>query len=171
MHPHLPPQPHSQPPLPPPGFDRPSTRRSWAPAAIIGSAIVLAAGLVAGAVILRGGSDGGGPTTCQAWTQTRQILRAVPGLPQGWNWGTPDIDRLIKAQNAPVGTALDVFAGQIAAEPADVARAAREYVAARRTQMESLADRTYVPADGAAVDAALGRLNRLCGIPESGQSI
>ena len=46
----------------------------WLPAAIIGSAIVIAAGLVAGALILkdnRGDSvPDGAMTTCQAWTET-----------------------------------------------------------------------------------------------------
>jgi len=36
-------------------------------------------------------------------------------------------------------------------------------VAARRTQMQALTNRTYVPADGAAVNTALGNLDRLCG--------
>lgn len=139
------------------------------PAAIIGSAVVIAAALVAGAVILRG-ADGGGrdaPTTCQAWAETRLALRAVPPLPGGWTWLTPNIDILVKFQNGPVGFALDRFDPQIAAEPADVAQAARDYVAARRAQMRSLADRSYQPADGAAVDAALARLNQLCGIVDN----
>ena len=56
-------------------------------------------------------------------------------------------------------------------EPADVAAAAREYVAARRGQMQALTDRTYVPADGASVDLALDRLNQLCGIKTAGQPL
>ena len=142
------------------------------PAAIIGAAIVAAGGLVAGAVIL---SDDGAPTgagtTCQAWISTRDTLRAIPALPTGWNFNTPNIDNDIRIQNAPVGRALDLFESEIAAEPADVAGAAREYVAARRGQMLALADRTYVPADGAAVDLALDRLNQLCGIKTAGQPI
>jgi hypothetical protein len=141
------------------------------PAAIIGSAIVIAAGLVAGALILkdRGASDGTG--TCQAWTQTRQTLRSIPALPQGWDWSTPNIDNYISIQNAPVGKALEAFEPEITAEPADVALAARDYLAARRHQMQSLTDHTYVPADGVAVDTALGNLNRLCGIQDIGRPI
>ena len=159
------------PPLPPQAFDRRgrATRSPWLPAAIIGAAIVIAAGLVAGALILKGrsGPDGGG--TCQAWTETRLTLRALPALPDGWNWGTPNIDTAIKVQNAPVRIALDLFEPKIAPEPADVAQAAKEYVAVRRNQMKLLTDRTYVPADGAAVDAALARLNALCGIHDNSQ--
>jgi len=133
---------------------------------------VIAAGLIAGALILKGkegGSVGAGLTTCQAWTQTRLILRAIPPLPQGWTWNTPNIDSYIKTQNAPVGKALDLFEPQIAAEPADVAKAARQYVSVLREQLRSLSDHTYVPADGAAVDTALGNLNQLCGIQANGQ--
>jgi len=164
------------PPLPPQQYSppRPTTRARWLPAAIIGAAIVIAAGLVAGAVILKGkegGSAGAGPTTCQAWTQTRQTLRAVPSLPQVWNWDTPNIDTYISNQNAPVGKALDLFEPQIAADPADVARAAQRYVDARRRQIQTLTDHTYVPADGVAVDSALVRLNQLCGITDIGQPL
>lgn len=144
------------------------------PAAIVGSAIVIAAGLVAGALILRGDGDGStdtAATTCQAWTETRETLRSIPALPEGWNWNTPNIDTYIKNQNAPVGKALDLFEPKIAPTPADVARAAQDYVTARRTQMQSLADRSYRPADGTAVDVALGTLNRLCGIRDTGTRI
>ena len=168
-------RPPTQPPLPPPRFDgRPRAGRAWLPAAIIGSAIVLAAGLVAGALILRrdgGGSTDSGPTTCEAWTETRQTLRSIPPLPDGWNWNTPNITTAIKNQNAPVAKALDLFEPKIAPEPADVARAARDYVAIRRTQMEGLSDRSYTPQIGAQVDTALMHLNQLCGIPADGRPI
>jgi hypothetical protein len=155
-------------PLPPP----PPARRAWLPAAIIGAAIVAAGGLVAGAVILSDdGPPAGAGTTCQAWISTRDTLRAIPALPTGWNFNTPNIDNDIRIQNAPVDRALDLFEPEIAAEPADVAAAAREYVAARRGQMQALTDRTYVPADGASVDLALDRLNQLCGIKTAGQPL
>ncbi len=169
-------QPPVPPPLPPQRSQQPfpATRSRWLPAAIVGSAIVIAAGLVAGALILRGDGDGStdtAATTCQAWTETRETLRSIPALPEGWNWNTPNIDTYIKNQNAPVGKALDLFEPKIAPTPADVARAAQDYVTARRTQMQSLADRSYRPADGTAVDVALGTLNRLCGIRDTGTRI
>jgi hypothetical protein len=165
------PQPPPYPPLPPQAFDPRGrgTRSRWLPAAIIGAAILIATGLVAGALILKGkgGSEAGG--TCQAWTETRLTLRAIPALPEGWNWNTPNIDTYIKIQNAPVRIALDLFEPKIAPEPVDVAQAAKEYVAVRRNQVKTLTNRTYVPADGAAVDTALGRLNQLCGIHDNSQ--
>jgi hypothetical protein len=168
-------QPPSQPPLLPDfGPRRPAARKSWLPAAIIGAAIVIAGALMAGAVILKGGgevTDGGAATTCQAWVETRQTLRAIPALPEGWNWNTPNIENYIRIQNAPVGAALDLFEPKITAEPVDVARAAEQYIAARRTQMAALTDRSYVPADGNSVDSALARLNQLCGIVDDGRSI
>lgn len=156
-------------PPPPPPYGPGKVRSRWLPAAIIGSAIVIAGGLVAGSLILKGDRAAPvaetGMTTCEAWAQTRDALRAVPPLPDGWTWRTPNIDVLIKFQNGPVGYALDRFEPQIQPEPAEVARAAQDYLTARRAQMRSLAERSYQPADGAAVDAALERLNRLCNIP------
>lgn len=155
-------QPPPPPPFTPPG---PVPRSSWLPASIIASAILLAAGLLGGALIVRGdGGAGEKPTTCQAWAETRLALRAVPPLPDGWSWTTPNIDTLVRFQNGPVAFALDRFEPQIAPQPPEVAQAARDYVGARRNQMAALADRTYVAADGTAVDTALARLNQLCGI-------
>ncbi len=117
-----------------------------------------------------GGSADGTPTTCQAWTETRQILQAVPALPQGWTWNTPEIDRYISMQNAPVGKVLDLFERKIAADPVDVAQAAKDYVAARRHQMQTLTDHTYTAGDGVSVDVALIRLDQLCEVQVSTQS-
>jgi len=138
-----------------------SPRRAWLPAAIIGLAIVVAAAVVAGALVFRSSRSGG---TCQAWAETRQTLRAIPALPKDWSWATPNIDEDIKRQNAPVGAALDNFQGKIAAKPADVAQAAKDYVAIRRHQINTLADHSYVRATGDAVDAALANLDQACGI-------
>ncbi len=91
--------------------------RPWLPAAIIGVAIVIAAGLVAGALILKS-RPFNSVTTCDAWKQTRLNLLAVPGLPDGWAWNTPNIDTAIGLQTAAVGNALDVFEKQISPEPA-----------------------------------------------------
>ncbi len=135
---------------------------------------MVAAAVVIGALILRDSradSATGARTTCQAWTETRQTLRSIPALPSGWTWQTPNIDTDIKNQNTPVAKALDLFEPKIAETPADVALAAEDYIAQRRKQMQSLADRSYTPADGAAVDKALGTLNELCGIVDSGQRI
>lgn len=143
-----------------PGFEQRSGRR-WLPAAIFGAAIVIAAALVGGALILK---DEGAPqeSTCQAWKQTRLNLLAVPALPNGWAWDTPGIDTAISLQNAAVANALDVFEGHIVSEPSEVAQAARQYVTARRAQMQALADRTYTGEVGNAVDTALDGLDQIC---------
>jgi len=169
-------QPPTQPPLPPEksGHSGRPPRSRWLPAAIVTAAILVAGAVIAGALILRDSradSAGAAETTCQAWTETRQTLRSIPALPSGWTWDTPDIDTYISNQNAPVGQALDSFEPKIAETPADVALAAEKYIAARRQQMRSLADRSYTPADGKAVDTALSNLNQLCGIDDSGRRI
>lgn len=161
-----------QQPALPPGYEQRPQRR-WLPAAIVAAAIVIAAGLVGGAVILKDRSTGsgvvGGASTCQAWKQTRLNLLAVPALPNGWAWNTPGIENAIGLQNAAVGNALDVFEGQILAEPVDVAQAARQYVTARRSQMQALADRTYTGQVGDVVDTALAHLDELCHIKGAGR--
>lgn len=156
-------QPPQEPPAGPPTFDPPGpkSRKPWLPAAIIGAAIIVAGGLIASAVLFKGDSRG---STCQAWSETQATLRAIPALPVNWTWSTPDIDNMIRDQNEPVGKALDSFEGKFSAQPADVAQAAEDYVAARRKQMRSLTDRSYAPADGTAVDNSLKRLDQLCGI-------
>lgn len=151
----------------PPGFEQRPPRR-WLPAAILGSAVVIAAGLIGGALILKDKSATK-DSTCQAWKQTRLNLLAVPALPNGWAWNTPDIDARIGLQNAAVGNALDNFESQIASEPADVAASARQYLTARRSQMQALADHTYTGQVGDAVDAALNQLDQLCQIEGIGR--
>lgn len=143
-------------------------RRTWLPAAIFGAAILIAAGLVGAALILKDRSPAG-VTTCQAWKQTRLTLLAVPSLPNEWTWATPGIDNAIRLQNAAVGNALDLFENEISSKPADVAQAARRYLAARRQQMQTLANHTYAAADGQAVDTALDQMDQLCGIQPNGQ--
>lgn len=146
----------------PPPTSQPSPRKPWLPAAIIGSAILIAAGLIIGAMILKGDRSDTG--TCQAWAETQQTLRSIPALPSNWDWQTPNIDIAIQNQNAPVAAALDTFEGEIIAKPADAAQAAKEYVAVRREQIRTLSDHSYTIANGAAVDAALANLDKVCGI-------
>lgn len=156
-----------QQPAPPQGFEQ-RPRRPWLPASIIGAALLVAAGLVGGALILKDRSSTG-VTTCQAWKQTRLNLLAVPSLPNGWDWTTLNIDNTIALQNAAVTNALDVFENQISSDPADVAKAARQYLDARRHQMKTLADHSYSPPDGQAVDTALSELDKLCKTGSSGR--
>lgn len=175
------PTPHQwhQPPYPP--APAPAAGRRWMPVAVISAAIIIAGALVGGAVIMSrgdktqstsGNAGGSGlaatanSSTCQAWKTTRAILVTIPGLPQGWDWDTPNIDTLIANNRAATNAALDRFETEIAAEPADVASAAHDYIAGRRKALKLLAEHTYTGADGEAGNQALARLNVLCGLPQ-----
>lgn len=174
------------PPQWPPYYPPAKPARRWLPAAIIGAAIILAAALVTTALIVSGGSDNSAPAspaapaptaepaapangdtddaTCEAWQTTKPALDAIPPLPAGWDWNTPNIDTYINNMSASITKALDLFEPQITAEPADVAGAARDYVAARRTELRMLQDHTYTTADGVEGNMAVAKLNQLCGV-------
>jgi hypothetical protein len=158
------------PPPPPPGGNR-----RWIPAAIIAAGIVIAGALIGGAVMLSNRDKGAGPaassaatteasSTCQAWKTTRAAINAVPVLPTGWDWDTPNIDTYINNQATAVLKALSLFEPQIADEPANVAAAARAYITARENEYAALRDRSYSASGKVPGDMALGTLNQLCGI-------
>ena len=163
-------QPYPPPPPPPP----PGGSRRWVPAAIISAGIVIAGALIGGAVLFNGNradsnaaADGAATeasSTCQAWRTTRTAINAVPVLPVGWDWDTPNIDTYINNQATAVEKALALFEPQIAAEPANVANAARAYVEARQNEYAALRNRTYSASEKVPADMALGTLNQLCGI-------
>jgi hypothetical protein len=178
--PNLPPE-HSAPP--PWAQVRAPRPRRWLPLAIISAAILLAAAIVAAAIILSRGRDNpvapsisvsqpptttnsvaASSSTCNAWRTTKPALDAIAALPDGWDWNTPNIDTYIANRNAAITKALDLFEPKIANDPADISAAAHEYVAAKRTEMQKLADHTYTAADGVPGNSALAALNQLCGI-------
>jgi len=103
-------------------------------------------------------------STCQAWKTTRAALGAIPLLPVGWDWDTPNIDVFISNQANAAEKALTLFESQIASEPANVAAAAREYIEVRRNEYTAMRNRTYSATEAAPVPIALGKLNQLCGI-------
>lgn len=176
------------PPWPPQAYPYPapapakSGRSLW----IIFAGIVIAGALIAGAAFLAlngkdkdtsappptsptaapTGAPAGTPdnTTCKAWRTTVPAIRAIPDLPSGWDWDTPNIDMYIANHNAAVGKVLDLFEPKIAPEPADVAAAAKDYVAARRNEMRLLTNHTYRGADGVAGNVAFEQLNQLCNV-------
>ena len=76
---------------------------------------------------------------------------------------SPLIDQLIANRNAATTGVLDQFAPKIAAQPPEVAEAARQYVAAKRREIAALADHTLTSADAAVGNNALVRLNQVCG--------
>jgi hypothetical protein len=156
--------------------------RRWLPLAIVTAAMLLGAAIVGAAIILRTGRDNtAGPTvtasqsptntnsgaassTCNAWRITKPALDAIPSLPDGWDWNTPNIDRYISDRNAALARALDLFEPQIVGQPANISAAAHDYVSAKHTEMQKLSDHSYTAADGVPGNTALAALNQLCGI-------
>lgn len=172
-----PPQPYPQPWPPYPGYPPPQSRR-WMPYATL-AAIVLAGALIAVAIVIAGGEKShqaapSAPTqsaavptestaTCKAWRTTSAALDAIPALPDGWTWATPNIDTLISNAKTGVDKALDIFQSKIAADdPPQVVSAAKSYIAAKRTEMSKLSDHSITEADDSAVDTSRGTLNQLC---------
>ncbi|ACC39865.1 hypothetical protein DSM43518_02275 [Mycobacterium marinum] len=175
---------HGPPPPRPPYYPSASQAQRWVPAAIIGAALIVAAAII-GAVVLSRATNAAAPTgptptaigkapaqaragrveaTCVAWKTAKPALDAIPGLPAGWDWNTPNIDIYISNHNAAVARALDVFEPEIATEPADIAAAAHTFISARRDEIRLLADHTYTQADGVPGSVALAKLNQLCGV-------
>jgi hypothetical protein len=163
-----------QPYPPPPPL--PGGNRRWIPAAIIAAGIVIAGALIGAAVMLSNHEKGVGPaassaaateasSTCQAWKTTRTALNAVPGLPAGWDWDTPNIDTYINNRLLALEKALALFEPKIADEPADVAAAARAYIEARQNEFAAMRNRTYSANEQVPSNMALGTLNQLCGLP------
>jgi hypothetical protein len=162
----------------------PGQPRRWLPLAIVTAAILLAAAIVAAAIILSGvmrnntgtHSSTASPsptaavsaalasTTCNAWRATKPALDAIPALPDGWDWNTPNIDTYIANRNAAITRALDLFEAKITAEPTDVSAAAHEYVSAKHSEMQKLSDHSYTASDGVPGNTALATLNQLCGL-------
>lgn len=159
----------------------PTQNRRWIPAAIISAGIIIAGAVVGGAVIMSHGDKADSnavatsgqsaavaaaadSSTCQAWKTTRATISMIAPLPQGWDWNTPNIDTLIGNRVTATETALNLFAPEIADQPADAAEAANDYVASRRKEMKMLTERTYTSADAVAVNDAAFRLNQTCGL-------
>lgn len=186
MEPSPPPRPPEQSapcnaPTPPPWPPRqaPPPRRGLY--VIVFAAILAAGALIAGAILIAGSgghessttaASQSAPTasatstsqaTCISWRAIRQAVVAIPNMPAGWDWNTPNIDRAIENRTGAITRALDLFEPKITSDPADVATAAHTYVAARRTEVQHLLDRTYNDADVVTSDTALAELDQLCG--------
>lgn len=163
----------------PPWASDTRSRRSL-PISVLIAAVVVSAAVIGAAMIARGGSQAtlsshsltpgaAGATTpatsatCKSWSSIRGALDAIPGLPDGWNWDTPNIDVLIANRNAAMTKALDRFESSISTtDPASVTTPAREYIAERRKEMRQDTDHTYTTADGVLGNIALANLDRVC---------
>lgn len=177
--------PPGPPPQWPPYYPPAKPARRWLPVAIIVAAIIIATAVIA-AVLLSRGPDTAAPagpaptaaqnapaqgnateasSTCEAWPSTKAALNAIPALPAGWNWETPNIDMYVANQNAAVTKALDLFEPEIgASDPPRVVEAARTYVSERRMALQKMSDHTYTTADGVPVTAARAKLDQVCGV-------
>jgi hypothetical protein len=162
----------------------PQRRPAWMlPIAIIVAAVLITGGAITVALINKSGTAGPNATapsvspstsaqlagssentaTCKAWRTTSAALEAIPALPDGWDWTTPNIDTLISNAKTAVDKALDIFESKIAPnDPPQVVSAAKGYIAAKRTDMTKAADHTITEADDTAVDVSRGTLNQLC---------
>jgi hypothetical protein len=153
------------------------------PVAIVVAAVLITGGAITVALISKSGSpalpggssasataappspasNGADSSTCVAWRSAKAALdTAVDPMPADWNWNTPGIDGLIAQSNAIITNAMDLFEPHIAAQPADVATAARAYVKARRSEVAKLANHTYTEADDVPSTTAYATLNQLC---------
>jgi hypothetical protein len=149
------------------------------PVAIVVAAVLIAGGAIAVALISsKGGSPApaGAPapsagnaatsdadsSTCHGWRSTEAALDATPALPDGWDWDTPGIDAMIQSRNAAITKAMDLFAPQVASQPADLAKAANTYINARRSEVTKLANHTYTQADSIPSTAGASTLDQLC---------
>lgn len=171
------------PPAPwPPYYPPAKPARRWLPVAIIVAAIIIATAIIGAVVLTRSpntatpagpaptavgsapaqATGAAGNSTCEAWPSTKAALNAIPQLPAGWDWNTPNIDTYIQNRTAAIAKALDLFDPEIAGEPA--ATTARQYVAERRNEINMLRNHTYTQADGVAATAASARLDQLCGV-------
>lgn len=181
-------RPISAPPGPPPPwppyYQPAKPARRWLPVAIIVAAIIIATAVISAVLLSRGPdtTNPAGPTptaagnahtqgsvaaaesnsTCKAWQATKPALDAIPALPAGWDWDTPNIGTYIANRNAAITKALDLFEPKIADTPADVASVARHYVAVKRDEVRMLADKSFTSADAVTVNAASAELNQIC---------
>ncbi|MCV7137934.1 hypothetical protein [Mycolicibacterium fortuitum] len=169
------------PPTPwPPHYPPANQARRWLPVAIIVAAIIIATAAISAVLLSRDTNTAapaptqvGGPaqagtaetsSTCDAWPSTKAALNAIPQLPPGWDWSTPNIDTYIGNRTTAISRALDLFEPEISAEPASVAETASKYVTERRNEIKLLREHTYTQADGIAATAASARLDQLCGV-------
>ncbi|KAA1243206.1 hypothetical protein F0Q45_25815 [Mycobacterium simiae] len=169
----------------PPYYPPAKPAQRWLPVAIIVAAIIIATAVISAVLLSRDTNTVAptGPTptavgnppaqagttatssTCEAWPSTKAALNAIPALPAGWNWQTPNIDLYVANQNAAVSTALQLFEREIAAaDPPQVVEAARAYVSERRQGMQKMSNHTYTQADGVPITAARAKLDQLCGV-------
>lgn len=165
-------------PRPPPVF-LVAPRRTWFGIAVV-AAILISGVLIAAAIFFKGSGESSAPTagssgkpfaqsdgrakTCKAWTVAKADFKAIPTLPPGWDYNTPNIDQLIAARVSMVEKVLDAFRSQIAPTPVDVGAAANLFVEKQEAEVRKLPAHTFDAADLYAIDGAYMALDRACGV-------
>jgi hypothetical protein len=162
----------------PPGGPPPRAGRRWIPAAIIAAGIIIAGVAVGGAVIASNdkptastgansdaavaGVSPENATACASWETTHEALVAIPQLPPGWNWNTPNIDVYIQTRVSAVNKGIELFDQELAGNPSSAAEAGRVFIAAHREASRALLDRTYSAEEGVPITVAQAKLNQAC---------
>jgi hypothetical protein len=185
-----PPQHPAEVPSQPQWVYQPAARTSAVrPVWIMAAGFIIAAAVIIGAVIIsRGSTTQTTPTaapaqgnasqpanpssltnaadspTCVGWRSVQPSLDLIPGLPDGWDWDTPNIDRTIAERNAEINKVLDIFEPLISDQPADLAKIAHTFVDGRRNETRLLAAHTFQGSDGVAGNVAYTQLNQQCGV-------
>lgn len=151
-------------------------RTNWLPVIVVVIAILVGSGAIVGAIIWsadRGGSgssQAAGPDAltkpgCEAWVSARQGLEAIPALPNGWDWNTPNIDQIIGNQQGAIKPVLDNFEKQVGESGAeDIEGLASGYIAAQRNNMDRQVQRNATAVDGERILASYKALNAACGL-------
>lgn len=99
---------------------------------------------------------------CASWETTHAALIAIPQLPAGWNWNTPNIDTYIKTRVSTVNKGIDLFDQELAGNSSPAAEAGRVFIAAHRDASRALLDRTYSAEEGVPITVAQAKLNQAC---------
>ncbi|MCV7256904.1 hypothetical protein H7J86_32490 [Mycobacterium hackensackense] len=104
--------------------------------------------------------------TCESWPSIKAALNAIPQLPSGWDWTTPNIDMYIENRTEAIVRVVDLFTPAISAERVNTVTAmtARRYVDERLTEITKLRSHIYKEADVAAATVDSARLDKRCGV-------
>ena len=102
---------------------------------------------------------------CKSWINARQQIEAIPNLPTGWNWDMPNIDIYISNRNNALAKSLDLLESDIMKRPPDTAAdATGQYIAAWRSTMQRMSERTSSAIDDDVLTATYKALNSACGL-------
>lgn len=166
-------------------YPTPATAKSGRSLWIIFAGIVIAGALIAGAAFLAlSGKDTPAPpaasptapastgapagtadnSTCKAWRTTKLTMVAIPLLPAGWDWNTPNIDTYIQNRTTAISRALDLFEPKITPDPPQAADTAHAYITTRRSEIEKLRNHTFTSQDVVDSNAASAELDQVCNV-------